>query len=158
MLRNYRPEDLDKLVAIADRAWQPIQEAYRRAYGDDLFNLLFPTPETRVGEDMRREIDQHPDQVLVYEQDGRVVAFIIYYLEQGGRIGVIGRNAVDPAHQGKGISSTLYEAVLEVFRKQDAQYARVTTGLDDGHAPARRAYQRVGFNIHHSLITYYRRL
>jgi hypothetical protein len=37
-------------------------------------------------------------------------------------------------------------------------YATVQTGLDEGHAPARRAYERAGFDISHSRITYYRKL
>ena len=39
--------------------------------------------------------------------------------------------------------------------KKGCQYARVHTGLDDGHAPARRAYERTGFAHPVPRIVYY---
>ena len=37
-------------------------------------------------------------------------------------------------------------------------YAKVATGLDDAHAPARRAYERAGFDIKVEDVTYYKKL
>ncbi|MBT4097360.1 MAG: GNAT family N-acetyltransferase, partial [Gemmatimonadetes bacterium] len=34
----------------------------------------------------------------------------------------------------------------------------VGTGLDDAHAPARRAYERAGFDIAQQDVTYYKKL
>ena len=39
----------------------------------------------------------------------------------------------------------MYQAVFERFKAEGMQAAMVTTGLDDAHAPARRAYERAGF-------------
>ena len=46
-----------------------------------------------------------------------------------------------------GIGPKLYDKVLQTMKEQGMEYATVTTGLDDGHAPARRAYQKAGFEI-----------
>ena len=48
--------------------------------------------------------------------------------------------------------------MLDYFREQGMVVAKVFTGLDEAHAPARRAYQRAGFD--HSLehVTYYMEL
>ncbi len=37
-------------------------------------------------------------------------------------------------------------------------YTMVMTGLDDAHAPARRAYEKAGFDKHIENIRYYREL
>ena len=49
----------------------------------------------------------------------------------------------------------MYKAVLEEFRRAAMHYATVFTGLDEGHAPARRAHKRAGFSIKRETVQYY---
>jgi len=157
-LRPYTPADLPAIVDIADRAWRPIHQAYRETYGEELFALLFPNPDTRAGENVRRDVEARPDQTLVVEHEGRVVAFCNYWAEEEQRTGVIGYNAVDPRAGLKGVGQRMYAWVLDEFRRHGLSYARVFTRLDPGHAPARRAYERAGFDISHGSMTYYMKL
>ena len=60
MIRPYETGDLEWLMAMANRAWQPIYQAYRRMYGPDLFPVLVPNIETRKGEEMRRLCAEDP--------------------------------------------------------------------------------------------------
>jgi len=48
--------------------------------------------------------------------------------------------------------------VFERFRQEGMRYAKVTTGLDEAHARARRAYERAGFNVRQEDVTYYKEL
>lgn len=89
--------------------------------------------------------ERHPEWVRVTEIDGRVVAFVTFTLDQGSAIGTIGNNAVHPDYAGRGLGSTQYTYVLELFRREGMKYATVITGLDDAHAAARRAYEKAGF-------------
>ena len=73
-------------------------------------------------------------------------------------IGTILNNAVDPAAQGQGVGTAMYERVLTLFRDAGMEYARVHTGLDEGHAPARRAYEKAGFDLSIPDVTYYQKL
>ena len=41
------------------------------------------------------------------------------------------------------------------MRKQGITHARVFTGGDNGHAPARRAYEKAGYNKRLLCLTYY---
>ena len=41
---------------------------------------------------------------------------------------------------------------------KDRKPITVTTGLDDGHAPARRAYEKAGFEKNLPSLTYYKKL
>jgi len=78
-----------------------------------------------------------------------------FHLGQKRRIGEIGNNAVKPECQGMGIGTFQYRKVLEIFRKEDMRFAAVTTGLDEAHAPARAAYEKVGFRKAIAMVTYY---
>ncbi len=157
-MRPYRKADLDWIVQTADKAWRPINASYRKSYGDELFTLLFPTPDTRKGAEMRQTCMEHPEMVYVCEEEGKRVAFLTILFDRAKRMGIIGNNAVDPDCGLKGIGQQMYRFALERFRAEGMRWANVDTGLDEGHAPARRAYERAGFDISISSIRYYRKL
>lgn len=155
MIRPYREDDLPRLMEIGTCAWRPLYAMYRQLQGEELFRALVPDENRTKAEQIERHCRRHPDCALVCEEENQVVGFATFLLfpEQG--IGEIGNNAVDPAWQGRGLSRQLYEAVLARFRREGLRFARVTTGLDAAHAPARRAYERVGFRIREESVTYY---
>ena len=73
-------------------------------------------------------------------------------------MGVIGNNAVAPEGQGRGIGTAMYQFVLDLFREKGLRFACVGTGLDEGHAAARRAYEKAGFDRRRESIMYYKYL
>ncbi len=159
MIRPYRPEDLPAIMDIGNRAWQGIYDMFEAVYGPELFSVLVPDRTRKKGEQVRRHCEQHPDWVYVCEEDdGRIVGFVTFQLDRVRGIGEIGNNAVDPDCGLKGRGRQMYLAVLERFRSEGMRYAKVSTGMDPAHAPARRAYERVGFDIRHENVTYYRKL
>jgi len=158
MVRPYRPENLPAIVDIANRAWREIYRMFRRTYGDELFELLVPDERTAKGEQVKEHCERHPEWVFVCEECGRIVGFVTFRLDRERKIGEIGNNAKDPDCKLKGIGQQMYRAVLEYFRRHGMLYAKVRTGLDYAHAPARRAYERVGFNIRHEDVDYYMKL
>jgi ribosomal protein S18 acetylase RimI-like enzyme len=60
-------------------------------------------------------------------------------------LGEIYMIAVDPRAQREGVGSALAAHALEHLKRSGASVAMVETGGDTGHAPARRAYERLGF-------------
>jgi SOS response regulatory protein OraA/RecX len=56
------------------------------------------------------------------------------------------------------IAAKLYDAVFERLREAGCEAVRVGTGLDDAHAPARRAYEKAGFEASLSSIVYYKKI
>ena len=139
-----RPDaaDIEAAAQIAGEAWTPVFECFRAQLGDELF-------ETFIGTDWKaRKIDATRREMAAEESwvtkiDGKVVAFIAYRVS--GKYAEILGNAVDPACQGMGLGTAQYRFVLDRMREAGAEYVSVTTGGDDGHAPARRAYEAVGF-------------
>lgn len=158
MIRTYRSGDLPILMDIGNRAWQGIYRMFRETYGEELFETIVPDSTTVKGEQVRSHCTAHPERTLVCEEDGRIVGFITFQLDPERGIGTIGNNAVDPDCGLKGIGQQMYAAVFERFRQAGMRFAKVTTGMDEAHAPARRAYERAGFHIRHEDVTYYREL
>ena len=61
------------------------------------------------------------------------------------RSGEIGLNAVHPSEQGKGYGKQMYEFVLRHMRDEGIRLVGVSTGGDNSHIPAGKAYESVGF-------------
>jgi ribosomal protein S18 acetylase RimI-like enzyme len=158
MVRNYRPEDLPAIRDIGDRAWRGIYRMYRETYGEELFGILVPRPDTVKGEQVDSHCAAHPDWVVVCEEGSRIIGFATYSIDAARRIGEIGNNAVDPDCGLKGIGQQMYAEVFRRFRALGMRFARVRTGMDWAHAPARRAYDRAGFTIRNEDVTYHMKL
>lgn len=157
-MREFRPDDLETIMDIGNRAWRGIYEMFRTSYGDELFALLVPDERTAKGEQIRSHCARHPEWVYICEEEGRIVGFVTFRLHRETGIGEIGNNAVDPDCGLEGIGQQMYRAVKEHFRAQHMVYAKVCTGQDHAHARARRAYERAGFDISHRDIDYYMKL
>jgi RimJ/RimL family protein N-acetyltransferase len=154
MIREFKEDDFIKLIAIAKRAWHNIFEYYRNKLGEDVYLLINPNYPDGKAFELRCHLNNHPDCFFVAERNGEVVGFITFYCDKNRKIGIISNNAVDPACGEKGVGQEMYQKVLEYFRGRGMLLAQVTTGLDGAHAPARRAYERAGFNLSTESVTY----
>ena len=159
MIRTLRSEDLPVIADIGNRAWRKIYANYKEnIFGPELFEIKVPDPDQVKGAQIVKQCQDHPDWIFICEEDGKIVGFVTFRLNHITGIGEICNNAVDPDCGLKGIGQQMYKAVLAHFVKKGMLYAEVTTGLDEGHAPARRAYERAGFDIRSENVTYYKKL
>lgn len=149
-------EHLEAAADIAVEAWTPIRGIFRRDLGGELYEAFFSGWEERKRSDVIRELTAGRGYVAVL--NGRVVGFISYFADEGRKIGIIGTNAVDKSCRGKGIGQALYRFIQDRMRSEGLLFAQVTTGGDDGHAPARRAYERAGFERSLPSVCYYKKL
>jgi len=144
-IRPMAAHDIERIVDIAELAWRPIYEHFCELQERALGTVARPANIERKRKEVRAFAERHPEWVLVTELDGEVVGFLTFTLDQESKIGEIGNNAIHPAYHNRGLGSAQYRKALEVFRQAGMRFAAVTTGLDNAHAPARRAYERVGF-------------
>jgi ribosomal protein S18 acetylase RimI-like enzyme len=158
MIRNFKNEDLSDVMDIGNRAWRGIYDMLDAAYGNELFTLITPDRQTVKGEQIKQHCENHSEWIFVCEEEEKIVGFITFFIDKDKSIGEIGNNAVDPDCGLRGIGQQMYKAVLEHFKTQGMLYAKVSTGLDDAHAPARRAYERAGFDIKTENISYFKKL
>jgi len=159
VVRNLEPGDVEAAVAIAVAAWTPIYAQFRQTLGDEVFEAAYPNCLEAKARQVREACD--PDNramVCVAERDGQVVGFITFYANVRPGVGEIGNNAVHPDHRGHGIGPQMYRHVLDRFRALGMRVAKVGTGLDPSHAPARRAYEKAGFDLQLPSVAYYRTL
>lgn len=158
-IRELQPSDVEAVVEIAVAAWSSIYSFYRRVMGEDLFAAAHPCwQEEKAGQVSRACNPDSGVTVCVAEREGQIVGFITFLADYASGIGEIGNNAVHPDFQGQGIGARMYEHALDQLKAGGMRFAKVGTGLDPAHAPARRAYEKVGFSIQLASVEYYRRL
>ena len=155
-IRPATEADADAVVAIAIAEWEAIYQGYRAQLGDDVFYCFFPDHKAQKESGVRANLAS--GTMYVTECDGKIAGFIHYVYDPSSRTGTISNNAVSGEFRGKGIGPRQYEFVFDLLRKRGAIGVRVTTGLDEGHAPARRAYEKAGFKAHTEAVTYYKEL
>ena len=114
MVRDCGPRDLQTLKDIGNLAWRGIHRMYRETYGEELFGILVPKPDTVKGGQIEAHCAAHPDWVVVCEEGSRIVGFATYSIDAARRIEEIGNNALDPDCGLKGIGQQMY---AEVFRR-----------------------------------------
>lgn len=157
-----RPATLDDIPAIreiGELAWTPVYEEFRRRLGEELFRLTRPRGVKAKPDDLESFVREYPQWTVVTEVDGQVVAFATWHPVRGtAGLAELSNNAVHPDYQGRGLARRQYLHLFDEMRQQGYQYVRVTTGLDEAHAPARKAYEAVGFDRDLPTVTYYREL
>ena len=155
-IRPATEADAEAVVAIAIAEWEAIYQGYRAQLGDEIFYRFFPDHKAQKASNVLANLAS--GTMYVTECDGRIAGFIHYVYDAKSRIGTISNNAVSGEFRGMGIGPRQYEFVFGLLREQGAIGVRVTTGLDDAHAPARHAYEKAGFKANTQSITYYKEL
>lgn len=156
-MRDYRAEDLEAVMTIANTAWQPIRKMSREALGDFISDLFNPAGDAlSKGLQVKEQIDSGKYGIAVCEHEGVVIGFITWKIE--GLVAEICNNGALTSCGIKGIGQTMYKYVMDIFRASEVKVVRVTTGLDWAHEPARKAYERAGFKRRLESVTYFMEL
>ena len=148
-----RQEYVEDCVQIALKLWTIIHRAYADLIGDDIHDVVSANWQAALKENIANQ--QARPTSFVALLDGKVVGFCGCRIEND-TLGIIGYNGVDPEYRGRGIARYMYEAAFDSFRAKGIRHARVFTGGDDGHGPARRAYEKAGYDKKLLNVTYYK--
>jgi GNAT superfamily N-acetyltransferase len=147
-IREFEAGDLDAVVEFSLRAWEPVYASLRDVLGDAIFFRLKPDWEVAQADEIRTSCMSDERDAFVAIADGRPVGFVTVALHAFNEgMGVIEIIGVDPDFQRLGIASRLTEHVLGHMRLSGMDIAAVETGGDPGHAPARAAYEALGFTL-----------
>ena len=162
IVRNATPADEERILEIALEQWKMIYENYKRRLGDELYAIYSGSVEERL-EAKAGEIRANArdlEHCFVTEVDGYVAGFAHYMTStvNGHLTGIVGHNAVDNRFKGRGIAGRQYALIYEKMREAGCISTMVHTGLDEMHAPARRAYEKSGFSANLPTIMYYMKL
>lgn len=139
-------EDVEDLVRLSLLAWVPVFASFEQILGPNIYASIWP--DWRAGQREAIEMvcnDGEKTRVWVAELDGRVVGFIAYELHTKDKTGEVQLLAVHPDYQNLGIGTELNTFALQKMKESGMEMARVETGGDPSHAPARKSYQKAGY-------------
>ena len=134
-------DDLPRIHEITVAGWQPIFSRYRCIVGEKMWNDVWGGWEKDW---VRHTAESWHDRGIVTDVDGRVAGFATWSFVNE-TLAEVGGNAVDPEFQGHGIGSAQIKWVVEHIRNEGYRCAKVHTGMDPAHGPARAAYRNAGF-------------
>ena len=146
VIRPLRESDLDAIVELSLRAWEPVFESLRVVLGDAIFARLHqPNWRTVQAQAVRSSCTSEERDVFVALAGEKPVGFATVALNAYHEgMGVVDMIAVDPAFQRRGIATALMNRSADHMREHGMDIAVVETGGDPGHAPARANYERSG--------------
>lgn len=146
MIRRYQPADRDAVVDFAVRAWAPVFASIKATLDPGFYALSYPGGwETNQRAAVAASLES--EHAWVWEEGRAPAGFVTVKLDTESKLGEIYMIAVDPDHQQKGIAKALTDFAVDQMREAGMTMAMVETGLDDGHAPARRTYEKAGFVV-----------
>ncbi len=158
LIRPFSPNDIDDIVALSLLAWEPVFQSFQQVLGPTIYGQLYPDWQTSQKEDVTAVCQNVAKYTtLVAETEGRVVGFLAYELNQTEQTGEVYMLAVHPDYQKRGIGTTLNMLALAEMKERGMKLAVVGTGGDPGHAPARKAYEKVGYTAL-PIVRYYKEL
>ena len=145
-IRPVCEDDVDDLARLSLLAWAPIFSSFERILGPSIYGLIWPDWKTSQKEAVETVCrDGEKTIVWVAELDGIVVGFLAYELHTKDKTGEVELLAVHPEYQNRGIGTQLNNFALEKMKESGMKMARVETGGDSSHAPARRSYEKAGY-------------
>ena len=142
-IREAGAVDQQRIHEIAVAGWRPIYARFRLIVGERMWQDLWGNWEESW---FANAPEQYPGRAIVTEVDGQVVGFATWWFSSE-QLAEVGGNAVDPQFQGRGIGAAQIQWVIDFFRRQGYPYAKVHTGLDPAHGPARAAYRKAGLRL-----------
>lgn len=129
-------------------AFAPIFASFRKILGDEIYELAQKREDEEQSEILTSMFSPDSEwNLYVAESNGEIVGFVSIQVNLDTSVGEIGLNAVKPSYSGQGVGTKMYKFAITEMKSAGMQVATVATGGDDSHEPARRAYEKSGFNV-----------
>ena len=157
-MRPYDEEDLEDIVRLSLLAWEPVFYAWEQILGSKLYPIaIYPDWRKSQKERIEKVCGDEKIDNWVAVVGNNVVGFVAYDLNENSKRGEVQLLAVHPEHQNQGIGTELNLFALQKMKDGGMKLAVVGTGGDEGHAPARRSYEKAGYTAL-PLVRYYKDL
>lgn len=151
--------DFSDCTDIAIKAWEKGYSEYNDILGEELFGIIFPEWEKAKADSMEPYFKKSRDFMSFKVLSGNlIVGFITARLDYSKKVGTICNNAISPEFQGRGLGSMMYDFILKFFKDEGMVAAEVSTMNEDSYLPARKAYEKAGFEKKLEKRTYFMKL
>jgi GNAT superfamily N-acetyltransferase len=145
-IRPLLTADMEAILDLSVLAWEPVFAAWQQILGPRLDPIaIYPDWRASQREVVKTICMDAKMETWVAEVDGRVIGFITYELNQSSKVGEVQLLAVHPDDQNRGTGTQLNLFALQKLKEGGMRIAVVGTGGDEGHAPARRSYEKAGY-------------
>lgn len=144
-IREMVTEELDTVKQFTVQAFIPVFESFANIMGEAVFSVAYPDgvdSQRKVVQDL---VDNNQYQHYVMDVDSQPVGYLVLHINQDNKVGEIVYLVVDPNFHRQGIATALNTFALATMKDAGMKIATVSTGGDISHAPARQAYEKVGF-------------
>jgi ribosomal protein S18 acetylase RimI-like enzyme len=157
-IRPFTNHDMNDVVQLSLLAWEPVFTAWEQILGPQLYPVAIYSDWRKSQKEVVEKFCQDEKMTTwVAEVEGKVVGFVVYELNDSTKTGEVQLLAVHPEHQNHGIGTELNIFALQKLKEGGMRLAVVGTGGDEGHAPARRSYEKAGYTAL-PLMRYYKDL
>ncbi len=146
-IRNYQPKDKSFLLDITMRAWEPVFREYELSISPDIYEIFVPDWQAEQTRSLNTICDSPDIEVFVAEDQGSILGFSSISLHPDDYLGQIYMLGVDPEYQSRGIGQMLMNESIARIKNHGFKLVMVETGGDPGHEPARRIYEKMGFEL-----------
>jgi ribosomal protein S18 acetylase RimI-like enzyme len=144
-IREAQAADLDILQDFTERSFEPIFESFASILGRTIFAKVFPDWRNLQRSHVTTFYNDEQAQLWIATVDDVPAGLIVYKLNDETKQGVVEFLVVDPDYQNQGNGTQLNQFVIEQMRAAGMELIEVGTGGDISHAPARHAYEKVGY-------------
>lgn len=142
----YEPRFRGALLDLSIRAWEPVFPLVAGDVSPFVYRAFYPEGwRARQRADLAEVLDKEPRSVDMALDGDRPVGWVSTRLHPEDSMGEIYVIVVDPDYQLRGVGRALMEHSCERVRAAGMRMVMVETGDDSGHAPARAAYESIGF-------------
>ncbi len=158
LIRRFKNSDIQPIIQLSLLAWEPVFVAWERILGPTLYPIAIYSDWRKSQQEVVENICTNEDMLTwVSEAGGEIVGFVAYSLDHKSNTGEVQLLAVSPDAQNHGIGTHLNTFALQKMKESGMLLAVAGTGGDDGHAPARRSYEKAGYTAL-PLVRYYKEL
>lgn len=146
VITPYADEHRRAVLDLSLRAWEPVFPRTREVVPRFVYDTFYPDGwKQRQLADLAAVLDGEPHNIDVAIVAGVVAGWVCTRLHPEDDMGEIYVLAVAPDHQRHGVGTALTARSFERVRDAGLRMVMVETGDDPGHAPARAAYEAIGF-------------
>lgn len=146
-IKAYDKSQLDGVKSLSLQAWSPVFDSIEKAMDIEVYQEFYPDWRVSQVQAVEAVCVAEDTQVWVAIEFDLTVGFVAVKLHSESRMGEIYMLAVHPDYQRQGIGTALMKVALNWMKEAGMSVAMVETGGDPGHAPARSAYEKMGFRL-----------
>lgn len=143
---TYDPKYRAALLDLSIRAWEPVFSVLQGEVSEFVYEAFYPNGwRERQRRDLAAVLDGEPESIDVAVDGDQPAGWVCTRLHPEDSMGEVYVIVVDPDYQRRGIGRALLERSFARVREAGMTMVMVETGDDSGHAPARAAYESIGF-------------